>query len=147
MHIQGITEEGRVKRILPFEGNLATPEGPCIKGLSYLEREYSPERIIYPLKRQVDGSFVRIGTDEALSIIADRLKAAREKSGPHSVLFYKGSGYSGLSNDIAGNFWKLFGGATTTYGNLCWPAGLEAVRLTLGEVKHNLYRGTLPAPA
>ena len=132
------TEEGRVKRILPYEGNLATPEGPCIKGLAYLEREYSPDRIIYPLKRQADGSFVRIGVNEALSIIADRLTTARERRGPHSVLFYKGSGYSGLSNDIAGSFWKLFGGATTTYGNLCWPAGLEAVRLTLGEVKHNL---------
>ena len=132
------TEDGRVKRILPYEGNLATPEGPCIKGLAYLEREYSPDRIIYPLRRQPDGSFARIGTDEALSIIAERLTAAREKVGPHSVLFYKGSGYSGLSNDIAGSFWRLFGGATTTYGNLCWPAGLEAVRLTLGEVKHNL---------
>jgi anaerobic selenocysteine-containing dehydrogenase len=132
------TEDGRVKRILPYDGNLATPEGPCIKGLSYLEREYSPSRIIYPLQRQADGSFARIGTEEALDIISGKLLAAREKHGPHSVLFYKGSGNSGLSNDIAGNFWKLFGGATTTYGNLCWPAGLEAVRLTLGEVKHNV---------
>jgi len=132
------TEDGRVRRILPYEGNLATPEGPCIKGLSYLEREYSPERIIYPLRRQPDGTFSRIGTEEALDIISGKLLEARERHGPHSVLFYKGSGYSGLSNDIAGNFWKLFGGATTTYGNLCWPAGLEAVRLTLGEVKHNV---------
>jgi len=132
------TEDGRVKRILPYEGNLATPEGPCIKGLSYLEREYSSSRIIYPLRRQPDGTFTRIGTDEALALVAERLSDARERHGPHSVLFYKGSGNSGLSNDIAGNFWKLFGGATTTYGNLCWPAGLEAVRLTLGEVKHNV---------
>jgi anaerobic selenocysteine-containing dehydrogenase len=132
------TRDGKVVRILPYEGNLATPEGPCIKGLAYLEREYSSERIIYPLKRQPDGSFARISTDEALALIAARLTGAREKHGPHSVLFYKGSGYSGLSNDIAGTFWKKFGGATTTYGNLCWPAGLEAVRLTLGEIKHNL---------
>ena len=132
------TEEGRVVRILPYEGNLATPEGPCIKGLSYLEREYSSERIIYPLIRQPDGTFARIGRDEALTIIAGRLGEARKKHGPHSVLFYKGSGYSGLSNEIAGSFWRKFGGATTTYGNLCWPAGLEAVRLTMGEVKHNV---------
>lgn len=132
------TEDGRVKRILPYEGNLATPEGPCIKGLSYLEREYSSSRIICPLQRQADGSFASVGTEEALEIIAGKLLAARDKHGPHSVLFYKGSGNSGLSNDIAGTFWKLFGGATTTYGNLCWPAGLEAVRLTLGEVKHNV---------
>ncbi len=132
------TEGGRVVRILPYEGNLAAPEGPCIKGLSYLEREYSASRIIYPLQRQADGSFARIGTEEALDIISGKLLTVREKHGPHSVLFYKGSGNSGLSNDIAGNFWNLFGGATTTYGNLCWPAGLEAVRLTLGEVKHNV---------
>ncbi|MCU0458196.1 MAG: molybdopterin-dependent oxidoreductase [Bacteroidales bacterium] len=132
------TEDGKVKRILPYGDNLATPEGPCIKGLSYLEREYSPERILYPLQRQPDGSFERIGTDEALALVAARLSDARGKHGPHSVLFYKGSGCSGLSNDIASAFWRQFGGATTTYGNLCWPAGLEAVRLTLGEVKHNL---------
>jgi len=132
------TEDGMVKRILPFEGNLATPEGPCIKGLSYLEREFSASRIVYPLMRQADGSFARAGTEEVLDIIAGKLLTARKNHGPHSVLFYKGSGYSGLSNEIATTFWKLFGGATTTYGNLCWPAGLEAVRLTLGEVKHNV---------
>ena len=132
------TEGGKVVRILPYEGNLATPEGPCIKGLAYLEREYSDSRIIYPLLRQADGSFARIKTEQALDIISAKLLSARDKHGPHSVLFYKGSGNSGLSNEIAGNFWKLFGGATTTFGNLCWPAGLEAVRLTLGEVKHNV---------
>ncbi len=45
---------------------------------------------------------------------------------------------SGLTNEIGHSFWKSFGGVTTTYGNLCWPAGLEAVRLTLGSVKHNV---------
>ena len=28
--------------------------------------------------------------------------------------------------------------ATTMYGNLCWPAGLEAERLTLGDNRHNV---------
>ena len=131
------TEDGRVKRILPYSDNLATPEGPCIKGLSYLEREYSPSRILHPLKRLPDGSFTPIPLSEAIDTIAEKLITAREKYGAHSVLLYRGSGSSGLSNEIAGNFWRLFGGATTTYGNLCWPAGLEAVRLTLGEVSHN----------
>lgn len=44
---------------------------------------------------------------------------------------------SGLLNGVSTNFWKMFGGATTTYGNLCWPAGLEGTRLTLGANKHN----------
>ncbi len=46
---------------------------------------------------------------------------------------------SGLLNDFSLKFWReVYGGATTVYGNLCWPAGLEATRLTLGENKHNV---------
>ncbi|HNW58028.1 MAG TPA: molybdopterin-dependent oxidoreductase [Bacteroidales bacterium] len=131
-------DNGRIVRIMPYSGNLATPEGPCIKGLSYLEREFSEDRIIYPLKRKSDGSFIRIDISDALEIIARQLKYVKDQFGSHAVLFYKGSGISGLSNDISSVFWKQYGGVTTTYGNLCWPAGLEAVRLTLGEVKHNV---------
>lgn len=129
---------GRIRRILPYKGNLATPEGPCIKGLSYIERTHSPERIIHPLIRKPDGTFQQLPAKEALDIIAEKLLQFRNEWGPASVFWYKGSGNSGLTNDIANSFWKAFGGATTTYGNLCWPAGLEAVRLTMGAVKHNV---------
>ena len=40
-------------------------------------------------------------------------------------------------NGVATSFWRLYGGCTTTYGDLCWPAGLEATRLTLGANEHN----------
>jgi anaerobic selenocysteine-containing dehydrogenase len=131
-------ENNQIRRIIPFEGNLATPEGPCIKGLSYIERVSSPHRIIHPLLRNSDGSFTTISSNKALEIIAEKLLHYRKEYGSHAVLFYKGSGMSGLTNEISGNFWRLFGGTTITYGNLCWPAGLEAVRLTLGDVKHNV---------
>jgi anaerobic selenocysteine-containing dehydrogenase len=124
--------------ILPYAGNLATPEGPCIKGLSYFERASSPDRIIHPLMRKPDGSFECISYDLALNIISENLTRIKNESGPHSIFWYKGSGMSGLTNEIGSEFWKAFGGVTTTYGNLCWPAGLEAVRLTLGTVKHNV---------
>jgi anaerobic selenocysteine-containing dehydrogenase len=131
-------ENNTITAILPYAGNLATPEGPCIKGLSYFERASSPDRIIHPLMRKPDGSFERISYDMALDIISDNLTRIKKESGPHSIFWYKGSGMSGLTNEIGSEFWKTFGGATTTYGNLCWPAGLEAVRLTLGSVKHNV---------
>jgi anaerobic selenocysteine-containing dehydrogenase len=131
-------EDNIIRRILPYSGNLATPEGPCIKGLSYIERHNSPDRIIFPLLKTSDGSFRRIAMSDALDIISSRLNELKHKYGPHSILWYKGSGMSGLTNEIGSTFWKAFGGATTTYGNLCWPAGLEAVRLTLGWVKHNV---------
>jgi anaerobic selenocysteine-containing dehydrogenase len=131
-------ENNKIRRILPYSGNLATPEGPCIKGLSYIERQHSPERIIYPLLKNTNGSFSRITMQEAFEIISKRLNELKSKYGAHSILWYKGSGMSGLTNEIGSAFWKAYGGATTTYGNLCWPAGLEAVRLTLGSVKHNV---------
>jgi anaerobic selenocysteine-containing dehydrogenase len=131
-------ENNQIRRILPFPGNLATPEGPCIKGLSYIERAQSSYRIIFPLIKTSAGTFQKIAIDEALDIISNKLKTIKLEYGPSSILWYRGSGMSGLTNEIGTSFWRAFGGATTTYGNLCWPAGLEAVRLTLGSVKHNV---------
>ena len=129
-------EDGKVSEINPQPLNKATPEGICLKGLSYIERTNSPKRIIKPLKK-VNGNFIEISMDEALKEISEKLLSIREKYSPQSVMFYSASGMSGLLNSFSSNFWKMFGGATTVYGNLCWPAGLEAVRLTLGENKHN----------
>ena len=131
-------ENNRIMRILPYSGNLATPKGPCIKGLSYIERTHSPERIIHPLIKTSTGKFEKISSNEALDIICDKLGSIKETYGSKSILWYRGSGMSGLTNEIGYSFWKAFGGTTITYGNLCWPAGLEAVRLTLGSVKHNV---------
>lgn len=130
-------EGGRLRRVLPHEGNRATAEGPCLKGLSYVERVASPDRILHPLRRQADGSFRRISWDQALDEIAARLVAIREEHGPQAVLYYSASGTKGLLNRVGAAFWRLYGGYTGTYGDLCWPAGLEATRLTLGENKHN----------
>ncbi len=131
-------ENDKIAAIYPVGGNMATPEGPCIKGLSYIERASAPDRIIYPLLKNEYGSFERITVEKAISIIAGKLNHYRSVYGPESVLYYKGSGMSGLTNEIGSHFWKLYGGATTTYGNLCWPAGLEAIRLCLGSVMHNV---------
>ena len=131
-------ENNTIHRILPFKGNKSVPEGPCIKGLSYIERSASPDRIIYPLIRKKDGSFLRFPMKEALDMISSRLEEFKDKYGSHSILWYRGSGMSGLTNEIGYSFWEAFGGTTITYGNLCWPAGLEAVKLTLGGNKHNV---------
>ncbi len=130
-------EDGRIVRIDPQPLNRATPEGPCLKGLSYLDRVYAPDRLLYP-RRKVNGSFERISWDEAFMEIADRLKYYKSAFGAQSILYYFASGTSGLLNGVGVHFWRMFGGATTVYGNLCWPAGLEATRLTLGEIKHNV---------
>lgn len=131
-------ENNQIINIDPHPANKSAPEGICIKGLSYVERAHSKDRIIFPLKRNALGNFDQISWKEALDIISSRLKYFKEEFGPHSILFYAASGMSGLTNEFSSKFWELFGGATTMYGNLCWPAGLEAIQLTLGDNKHNV---------
>jgi anaerobic selenocysteine-containing dehydrogenase len=104
--------DNRLIKIESHPENQATHEGPCLKGLSYVERVHSPHRILDPLRRRNGrGEFEKISWDVALT--------------------------KGLLNGVGMAFWRLYGGCTTTYGDLCWPAGLEATRLTLGENKHN----------
>ena len=131
------TEDGKVLQIDPEPLNKATAEGICLKGLSYIERVNSSKRILHPLKK-VEDEFIQISWEEALKEISEKLIFFKENYNPQSVLFYCASGMSGLLNSVSTNFWKMYGGATTVYGNLCWPAGLEATRLTLGENKHNV---------
>ncbi|MFZ1614030.1 MAG: molybdopterin-dependent oxidoreductase, partial [Holophaga sp.] len=130
-------EGGRVTAIDPHAGNLATPEGACLKGLSYLERVYHPDRILHPLRRVREGVFERISWNAALTLIAEKLQEAKAKHGPQSILYYSASGTKGVLNGCGAGFWRAFGGYTSTYGDLCWPAGLEATRLTLGDNVHN----------
>lgn len=130
-------EQGEIRRIEPHSGNRATPEGVCLKGLSYVERVRSPDRILTPLRRTPKGEFDPIDWDDALDLIVGHLTRLRDESGPQSVLYYAASGTKGLLNGVGANFWRLYGGCTTTYGDLCWPAGLEATRLTLGDNRNN----------
>jgi anaerobic selenocysteine-containing dehydrogenase len=130
-------EDGRLRAIESHPDNRATPEGVCLKGLSYVERVYAKDRILHPLQRKTNGSFEKISWDAALDRIATELISARDRFGPRSVFFYTGSGTKGLLNEVSKDFWRLYGGCTTTFGDLCWPAGLEATRLTLGDNKHN----------
>jgi len=133
-----VTVDGnRIVEIEPQKLNKATPESPCLKGLSYIERVHSDQRIIQPMKK-LRGEFFNISWKDALATISNRLNYFKDEFGSQSVLYYAASGMSGILNEVSSDFWKLYGGVTTVYGNLCWPAGLEATRLTLGENKHNV---------
>lgn len=131
-------EDNKIVNIDPHALNRATPEGICLKGLAYVERANSPDRILKPLiKNKATGRFEEASWDETFEILAEKIKYFQSGYGNHSILFYAASGMSGLVNGFSNSFWKMVGGATTMYGNLCWPAGLEATRLTLGDNKHN----------
>ena len=73
----------------------------CGKVARYLEREYSPNRLLYPMRRagaKGEGRFVRVAWDEALDEIAARLKAIAAEFGPEAILPYSYAGTMGLLN-------------------------------------------------
>ena len=113
-------EHGKVKNIEAQSLNKSTQEGSCLKGLSYVERVNSNDSILYPLQK-INNEFIKISWDKAIEIIADKLAFFRTNFGISSVLYYAASGMSGLLNGVSSNFWKLYGGTTTVYGNLYWP--------------------------
>lgn len=67
----------------------------CLRGISEIERVYSPDRIQTPLKRvgkRGEGKFKPITWDEALTTIADNLKSLIDEYGSESVLISMSSG-------------------------------------------------------
>jgi anaerobic selenocysteine-containing dehydrogenase len=133
-----VTVEG--ERILEITGdpeNPATQGTVCLKGLSYAQRAHHPDRITAPLRKNARGGLDPIPWGEALDEIASRIRTIREESGPLAVLHYEGSGSHGSLSTLADAFWNPFGGCTRAHGDLCWPAGLEATRLTYGDNRHN----------
>lgn len=71
----------------------------CTKVARYLDRTYSPQRVLHPHKRvgrKGEGRFVRISWDEALDTIAQRFAAIARDHGPEAILPYSYAGNMGL---------------------------------------------------
>ena len=63
----------------------------CFKGLQADEGHRSPRRLIRPLKRQPDGSFAEIDSEQALDEIAAKLREIVARGGPEAVAAFKGT--------------------------------------------------------
>jgi anaerobic selenocysteine-containing dehydrogenase len=73
----------------------------CGKVAKYLDREYSPQRLLYPQRRvgaKGEGRFKRITWDEAIQTIAAQLRTTAEKWGAESILPYSYAGTMGKLN-------------------------------------------------
>src|SRR5689334_15200311 len=94
-------ENGRATRLRGDPNHPVTQGFLCGKVAQYLEREYSPERLLYPQKRagaKGEGRFVRISWDEALTTIATQLTNVSRDFGPEAILPYSYGGTLGMLN-------------------------------------------------
>jgi anaerobic selenocysteine-containing dehydrogenase len=108
----------------------------CGKVAQYLEREYSPERLLYPQRRigaKGEGRFERITWDQALDTIAARLGNIAAEFGPESVLPYSYAGTMGLLN-FGGMDRRFFHrlGASRLDRTICSSAGMAGMTEALG---------------
>ena len=129
-------EEGRATRLRGNPAHPVTQGFVCGKVARYLEREYSPDRLLYPRKRagaKGEGRFERISWDEALDTIAARLGSIAAEFGPEAVVPYSYAGTMGLLNGsgMDRRFFHRFG-ASRLDRTICSAAGGAALTQTLG---------------
>ncbi len=144
-----VTVDTLTGRAIKVQGDPAHPVTQgflCGKVARYLDRVYSPQRLLYPMRRRKDAPkgprpgtldaaevFERIGWDEALDLVARRLKSVAEEFGPESVLPYS---YAGTIGQLGyGSMDRRFFhrlGASRLDRTICSTAGGEALKQVYG---------------
>lgn len=133
----GIVAHVQDGKLVKVEG---MPEHPlsrgyvCPRGEALADWVYSPDRILYPMKRQ-NGGWKRISWDEALDTIADKLKTIKDKYGAHALAIFCGS--IGVENLEIAAFAQRFKGAYGTPNllsveSVCYRSRIIAYQLTFG---------------
>lgn len=110
---------------------------PCVKGLSYPRRVYSPDRIKYPMVQDVRGSgnWRRISCDEAMQRIATKMLEIKKKDGSMlGLAMTKYSGKFGVLNYAVEGMMSSLGYTTRFAGTPCWPAGIDAQNYDMGDM-------------
>ncbi|HEU4522343.1 MAG TPA: molybdopterin oxidoreductase family protein, partial [Thermoanaerobaculia bacterium] len=130
-------EDGRAVRMAGDPDHPITNGFLCTKVAKYLERTYHSERLLYPQIRtgvKGQGTFRRATWDEALGLIAEKLKGIIDSPhGPQAILPYSYAGTMGLihGSSMDRRFFHTIG-ASLLERTICASAGSEAMKMTYG---------------
>jgi anaerobic selenocysteine-containing dehydrogenase len=93
-----LNEHDRLLELHPDPDHPMSHGYVCFKGLQAVDLYQNPERIIHTLKRNADGSVVRIGVEDALDEIAEKLIRIRAAHGAESIATFLGTaGYQAFT--------------------------------------------------
>ena len=141
-------QDGRATRIQGDPAHPVTRGFLCAKVAKYLDRVYSPDRVLYPMRRvrpkgaiaggspaatPSEPAFERISWDEALNEIASRLRGIASASGSEAILPYSYGGTLGALNGGSMDrrfFHRL--GASQLARNICSAAGEAGLKSVIG---------------
>lgn len=123
----------------------------CPKVNRFLDRVYHPDRLLYPLirtGRKGSGEFRRASWDDALTTVAERVKAIVDEHGGESVLPWWDAGTQGLiqMSSLDRRFFANLGASRLT-GSLCGGTAKAGLASTYGsglsadptEIRHSRY--------
>src|SRR5689334_18835292 len=127
-------EDGRATKIQGDPEHPVTRGFLCAKVTKYLDRVYSPDRVLYPMRRVMpkgahgEDGFRRISWDEAYDEIVRRVKQVSAGFGPEAILPYSYGGNCGVLNGGSMDmrfFHRL--GASQLHRSICSEAGGQAM--------------------
>ncbi|MEO5701004.1 MAG: molybdopterin oxidoreductase family protein [Casimicrobiaceae bacterium] len=133
-----VTVEGG--RAIEIRGDPAHPPTQgvlCTKVARYLERTYSKQRVLFPLRRvgrKGQGRFERVSWEQALDTIATRFgEIAASPEGPQAILPYSYAGTMGLlqSASLDRRFFHRLG-ASRLDRTICATAGKAGWAVSIG---------------
>jgi len=130
-------EDGRAIEVRGAPDHPPTGGTLCTKVARYLERTYSSDRVLHPMKRvgpKGAGRFERIGWDEALDTIATRFsEIADSADGPQAIVPYSYAGTMGLLQygSMDRRFFNRLG-ASQLDRTICATAGKAGWVATIG---------------
>ncbi|HUB81059.1 MAG TPA: molybdopterin-dependent oxidoreductase [Bryobacteraceae bacterium] len=129
-------DNGRATRLRGDPAHPVTRGFLCGKVAQYLEREYSPQRLLYPQRRvgrKGEGRFERISWDEALDTIAGRFRDIAAQFGSEAILPYSYAGTMGLlqGSGMDRRFFHRLG-ASRLERTICSEAGKAGLMQALG---------------
>ncbi|MBT5309169.1 MAG: molybdopterin-dependent oxidoreductase [Rhodospirillaceae bacterium] len=113
----GYVEDGRLKKLEGHPESIRTLGKLCAKGQAGINQVYFPDRILYPLQRvgkRGEHKWKRISWDEALDIIASKLKPLRDAGTPEQFMYAYGR-HKASQWAVTGDFLAAYG--TKTIGN------------------------------
>ncbi len=126
--------DGVVVSVRASEENPVTAGITCPRALGDPQRLYSMDRVLNPYVRETrEGQRFKLSTwDDALGLVAQRLREALETSGQESVLLLDYYGNTGLlSSGYSRRLWTALG-ATRTDEAVCSASGHAALGLHYG---------------
>ncbi len=138
-------ENGRATRIQGDPAHPTTRGFLCAKVAKYLDRVYSPDRVLYPMRRlgpkgpdagrsaRATQVWERISWDQALDEITERFKKIIAQSGSEAILPYSYGGTLGALNGASMDR-RLFHrmGASQLLRAICSDAGEAGLKSVIG---------------